>query len=182
MVITVLGFVTETREVRATVFCHVHPHVHLVDAIKLVRTCEQLLVVMRSGATGEIFVHLLPRLAAVSRTPETAGAVVEFDRGIDDIGILRANSDTGLAHHVFGQPFSELTPGFTAVFGLVNAGTRATVHDDCDVTQTLPRNGVHDIGVARIHVNLRNTRVLVVKLGVAKTVTEHLAPVLAAIR
>ena len=63
----------------------------------------------------------------------------------------------------------------------MNASTRTAVHDDCDVTQALPRNGVHDIGVTWVHVNLGNTRVLVIKFSITQAVTEHLAPVLATI-
>ena len=61
------------------------------------------------------------------------------------------------------------------------AGAGATVDEDCNVAQALPRDGVHDIRVARIHVNFVDARILIVLGFVAVTFTKHLAPVLAAI-
>ena len=89
----------------AAVFGHVQMHIRLVDAIKLVRTRKQLLVIVRSRAARQVLVPLLPGLAAVFRPPEAASAVVEFDRGVDDVWILRAHRDACLAHHSLWQAF-----------------------------------------------------------------------------
>ena len=115
VMIGMLAVVTQVDEVLATVVGDVHLHVHLVHTIKLVRARENLLVVMRSGAAGEVLVFLLPGLTAVGRAPEAALAVRQLDRRVDYVRMLRRDRDAGLAPVLLGQSFCQLPPGLAAI-------------------------------------------------------------------
>ena len=64
----------------------------------------------------------------------------------------------------------------------MNAGAGSAVHEDSNIAIALPCNGIHDVGITRIHVNFRHARVEVIHIGIAEAFTQYLAPVLAAVR
>ena len=182
MVIDVLGIRFHRDEVFAAVLRDVQANVHLVDTIELVRTGEYLLVVVRSGSAGKVVVPFLPGFAAVLRTPKSTFAIGEFDGRVHHIRLLRRDRKADLAHILVGESFCQFAPGFAAIRRLVDARARAAVHQYGNVTETLPRHGVHDVRIAGIHVDFRDARVLVVLTRVTESVTEYLAPGFAAVR
>ena len=89
MVVAVLVTVRLSDKGLAAVLADVQRRVHLVDAVELVRTGEDFLVIMGPGAAGQVIAAFLPTLATVCRAPETALTAAEFDGGIHHIGIYR---------------------------------------------------------------------------------------------
>jgi hypothetical protein len=66
--------------------------------------------------------------------------------------------------------------------GSPSVSCRAAVQQYGDVTEALPGHRVHDIRVAWVQVHFVDTGITIVELGIAVTIAEHLAPVLAAVR
>ena len=160
---------------------YMQPDVHLVNTIKRMRTGKYLLVIVRTGAAGKVFVFLFPGLTAVGGAPEAAVAIRQFYGRVDDFGVLRRYCQAGLAASLLRQSRSELAPGFTAVFGFVNTTAWPTVHQYGDIAQALPTDSIEHIRIARVHVDFGDAGVLVIDVCIAQTVAQNLAPVLAAV-
>ena len=64
----------------------------------------------------------------------------------------------------------------------MNAGSRTAIDEHGHIAQSLPRNGIQQIRVARVHVNFGNPRVLIIVVRIADAIAKNLAPGLAAIR
>jgi hypothetical protein len=94
---------------------------------------------------------------------------------------LRRNREACLAPIFFRQALGQFPPRLAAVLGFVDTRCRAAIHEHRHITNSLPGNGIHDIGVARVHVDLGDARVLIVNLRVAEAVTQHFAPALPAV-
>ena len=159
VVVGVLRRVAEAAEVRAAVVGHVEPDVHLVDAAGLVRRGEDLLVVMGSGAPGEVVAALLPGAAAVERTPEAALALPLLDGRVDGARVEVADREADLAHVLGRQPAGELHPGLPPVRRLEDARLRTAVHEGRDGAVLLVQRGVEHVRVARVRDHLVRARV-----------------------
>ena len=75
----------------------------------------------------------------------------EFDRCIDDIGILRRDGEAYLPHVLLGQSPGELEPGLAAVVGLVDSGLGPAVYQGCNVAVSLVGRSIENVGVTRVH-------------------------------
>ena len=128
VMVDVLGVVLEFREVFSAVFRHVQMHVHLVNAVKLMRAREQLLVVVRACSARQVVVAFLPGFAAILRSPETAFAICQFDCRVNNVRFLWRNCESCLSSIFFGQTLGEFAPGCAAVLGFVNTAGRAAVY------------------------------------------------------
>ena len=58
----------------------------------------------------------------------------------------------------------------------MNSGTRATVHENCNIAILLPGDSVNDVGIAGVKMYFGHTRVLIIDLAVAKAVSQDLVP------
>ena len=181
MVIDMLGLVREFLHGLAAVLGDMQIHVGVVDAVKLVGARPEFVVIVRARATGSKIGTFHPALAAVFRTEHCAGAVRKFDRCVQDVRVLWRNRKACLTPDFFGQAFREFAPGLAAVFRFMDAGCRTAVQQNRDITEFLPRDGVHDIGITRVHEDFRDTRVAVVDIRIAKAVAQNLLPVLASV-
>ena len=154
MVVAVLVGLAERREALAAVLGEVHPDVHLVDPVELVRRGVDLLVVVRPGAVGEVVAALLPALAAVLGAVEAALLVVGLDRRVDHVGIDRRDRQPDLAHVARRQPGGQAAPGGAAVHRLVDAGASAAGQQRPDVATALVGGGVQHVGIARVELEI----------------------------
>ncbi len=151
VVVRVLGLLLEPPEVLAAVIGDLDPEVHEIDPVKGVRARHQLLVVVRARGAGHGVGALLPGRAAVGRTPDAAGGVVELDGGVEHIRLLRRDGQTDLAHVAFRQTRGKLHPGLTAIDTLVDPALGSAVDQGGHRALMLPGCGVEHIRVSRIH-------------------------------
>ena len=181
VVIDVLGVVIEHLHRLPAILGNVQAYVRVIDAVELVWARPQLVVVMRAGAAGRVLGTFRPAIATVLGTEHRAGAIREFDRGVQHVRVLRADRESGFAPNFLGEPVCQLTPGLAGILRLVDARCRPTVHEHRDIAEFLPDDGVHDVGIARVDKDLGHAGVAVVYVRIAVSVTKHLAPVLAAV-
>src|SRR5690606_9845529 len=115
----VLAGLAERAEGAATVVGDHRAHVHRVDALRVHRVDEDLLVVQ---ADRGIVALLAPRRAAVVGAEGAAAPAGRFDDRIHDVWVRRRTRETDSA--LTRRDDTDLTPGLAAVGGAVQAALR----------------------------------------------------------
>ncbi len=171
VVVDVLVPFADLRERGAGVLGDHQEDVHRVDAPRLLRIGDDLVVVLR--AARDVGALLLPALAAVGRAEEAALALGRLDHGVDPVGSRRSHRQADAAELDLGQTRGDLAPAPAAVGGLVDRRLRAAVDQGPDVAPALVGGGVDGVGIVRVEGDVRHA-------GVVRD-REHLRPVGAAV-
>ena len=127
-----------------------------VEPIELMGARKNFLVVVGAGTATDRIGAFHPATAAVVGAPHPAFPAIEFDRCVDDIGILWGDCQTDLALIALGESGLKLCPGATAIGRLVNATLGAATHIRRHGAVVLPGGRVEHIGISRIHFDIGN--------------------------
>ena len=158
VVVHVLALLSEAAPAGPPVVGDLRPHVHGDDAVTVGEVTEDLRVVV---AAGVVAAALLERAGAVGGAEEAAAIVSGLDDRVDVVGIDRRDAQTDPAHVSGGKSGGDLRPAVTPVRGLVHRGARAASDVGPHVAAPLPRGGVQDVRIARVHQDLVDAGVLV---------------------
>ncbi len=152
---------SQVVEGSASVPGHLDEDVHLVDQVRVRRRGIDLLVVVGSGAAGDVPIPPLPALPLVPGAIEPLLPVPGLDGGIDQGGIRRRHRQADLPHVAGGQPRVQLPPAVASVRGLVDTGTRPAGQVSPDMASALEGGGVENVRVLRVELHVRHAGVLV---------------------
>ena len=151
----------EVSEGRATVPRDLDEDVHLVHDVRIVRGGFDLLVVVRTGAAGDVRVPPLPALTLVERPVEAALVVVRLHGGVHDFGVRRGDGESDLSHIAARESGRDPAPALAAVGGLVDAGVGAAGEVPPDLAPTFVRRRVDHVRVAGGELDVGDAGVLV---------------------
>jgi len=87
VVVHVLAVAAHALERGAAVIGHLHPGVHGVDAVDVLRIGDDLIVIL--GAARDVVAALVPGGAGVGAAVEAALVTGGFDDGVDHVGVGR---------------------------------------------------------------------------------------------